>query len=56
MIKTKDLQIFLAVYCLLIICKNKLSIHIETGNIYYDNLNTNESIYNFILARKDDSK
>lgn len=27
-------------------------IHIETENIYYDNSNTNESIYDFILANK----
>ena len=30
---------------------NKLKIHIETGNIYYDNTDTNESIFNFILAQ-----
>ena len=29
--------------------KNMLSIHIETGNISYDNCNTNESIYSFLL-------
>ena len=28
---------------------NKLKIHTETGNIYYDNNDTNESIHNFIL-------
>ena len=38
------------------ICKklledNELKIHIETGNIYYDNTDTNESIHNFILAQ-----
>ena len=38
------------------ICKktlvdNKLKIHIETGNIYYDNNDTNESIHSFILAQ-----
>ena len=30
---------------------NKLKIHVETGNIYYDNNDTNESIHNFILAQ-----
>ena len=30
---------------------NKLKIHIETGNIYYDNNDTNESIHSFILAQ-----
>ena len=38
------------------ICKklledNKLKIHTETGNIYYDNNDTNESIHNFIFAQ-----
>ena len=38
------------------ICKklledNKLKIHTETGNIYYDNNDTNESIHSFILAQ-----
>ena len=38
------------------ICKknledNKLKIHIETGNIYYDNNDTNESIHNCILSQ-----
>ena len=38
------------------VCKNflednKLKIHVETGNIYYDNNDTNESIHNFILAQ-----
>ena len=43
-------------YCLCIGRENKLLIHIENGNIYCDNLNTNESIYNFILAQRVDSK
>ena len=30
---------------------NKLKIHIETGNIYYDNNDTNESIHNLIAAQ-----
>ena len=38
------------------ICKkfledNKLKIHVETGNIYYDNHDTTESIHNFILTQ-----
>ena len=38
------------------ICKNllednKLKIHTETGNIYYDNNDTNESIHSFIFAQ-----
>ena len=30
---------------------NKLKIHIKTGNIYYNNLDTNESIHNFIFVQ-----
>ena len=37
--------------CKNILEDNKLKIHVETGNIYYDNNDTNESIHNFILAQ-----
>ena len=33
------------------ILEDKLKIHVETGNIYYDNHDTNESIHNFILTQ-----
>ena len=33
--------------------RNKLSIHIETGNIYYDNIDTGESIYHFLIHQQD---
>ena len=36
--------------------ENKLSIHIETGDLYYKDLNTGESIYSFILSQQDESK
>ena len=36
--------------------KNKLKIHLDTGNIYYDNTETNESICGFLLAQEDDTK
>ena len=36
--------------------RNKLSIHIETGNIYYDNADTGESIYSFFIAKQDHTK
>ena len=39
-----------------ILLPNKLKIHVETGNIYYDNQNTNESIYSFFTAQKDPDK
>ena len=37
--------------CKTILEDNKLKIHVETGNIYYDNNDTNESIHNFIIAQ-----
>ena len=33
-----------------------LSIHIESGNIFYDNYNINESIYSFSLNQQDETK
>ena len=34
-----------------ILRENILFIHIETGNIFYENYNTNESIYDFLLRQ-----
>ena len=36
--------------------ENLLSIHIEMENIFYDNHNTNESIYDFLLKQQDETK
>ena len=36
--------------------ENMLSIHIESGNIFYDNYNINESIYSFSLNQQDETK
>ena len=36
--------------------KNELKIHLESGEIYLDNTNTGESIYNFLRAQEDVSK
>ena len=33
---------------------NSLSIHIESGDFFYQNFNTGENFYNFILAQQDD--
>ena len=33
---------------------NSLSIHIESGDIFYQNFKTNENFYNFLLAQQDD--
>ena len=42
--------------CKQILEDNRLKIHIETGNIYYKNENTNESIFQFIENQQDYSK
>ena len=33
-----------------------MKIHLKTGNIYYDNRNTNEIIYDFFQVQKDHTK
>ena len=39
-----------------ILKENMLSIDIETGNIFYDNYNTNESIYHLLLRQQGETK
>ena len=34
--------------------QNKLSINVESGNIFYDNHNTSENIYSFLLSQQND--
>ena len=36
--------------------ESRLSIHIGTGDLYYDGVNTKESLYNFIASQKSTSK
>ena len=43
-------------YCEEILEYNGLKIHIETGNIYYKNNDTNESIFEFMKNQQDSSK
>ena len=43
-------------YCKEILQNNDLKIHIETGNIYYDDKDTNESISEFIQNQQNTSK
>ena len=43
-------------YCKEILENNDLKIHIETGNIYYKNNETNESIFEFMRNQQDSSK
>ena len=33
-----------------------LSIHVESGDIFYNDFNTKENFYNFLLAQQDESK
>ena len=42
--------------CKRTIASNELKTHVETGNIYYDNEDTNESISNFFLKQQDPTK
>ena len=34
--------------------QNKLRIHVETGDIFYDNHNTEQNFYNFLLSQKNE--
>ena len=38
------------------ITDNSSLIHMEGGNIFYDNFNTNEDFYNFLLVQEDRTK
>ena len=37
-----------------VMTENKLSIHVESGDIFYENHNTEENFYNFLLAEQND--
>ena len=39
-----------------ILSKNIMKIHLDTGNIYCNNLNMRESIYSFMHAQQDETK
>ena len=43
-------------YCKEIIHANDLKIHIETGNIYYNDTDTNESIFDFLQNQQNTAK
>ena len=43
-------------YCKEVLQSNDLKIHIETGNIYYQDTGTNESIFEFMKNQQDTSK
>ena len=55
----RKIQILLTFYPVILDHKsleNKLSIHIETGNIFYDNYNRGESIYKLLTRQQEDTK
>ena len=39
-----------------ILPKNKLKIHVESGEIFHDNVNTGENFYNFFSNQEDETK
>ena len=39
-----------------LLTKNKLKIHLESGQFFHNNIITNESIYNFLLKQQDETK
>ena len=39
-----------------IMTNNNLSIHVKSGNIFYQNFNTNENFYHFLIAQQDETK
>ena len=39
-----------------VMTNNNLSIHVESGNIFYQNFNTNENFSSFLIARQDERK
>ena len=43
-------------FCQKIFIENKLKTHIETGNIFFNNLDTNESICDFFQQQENQSK
>ena len=48
---TRDFLAFLQTeMCKQVLLRNKLKKHVETGNIFYNNQNTNESIYDFFFC------
>ena len=36
--------------------ENELSIHVESGDIFYDNNNTDENFYSFLLSQKNEEE
>ena len=43
-------------FCQELLIENKLKIHIESGNIFFNNSDTNESVYGFFQLQENQSK
>ena len=43
-------------FCEEVLIENKLKIHIKSGNIFFNNLDTSESIYGFFQQQENQSK
>ena len=52
----KFLELLQSDFCQEIFIKNQLKIHIVTGNIFFNNLDTNESDYDFFQQQENQSK
>ena len=56
----EDSNVFISFLCLdhgqNIMTNTSLSIHVESGNIFYQSFNTNENSYSFPLAQQDETK
>ena len=37
-----------------VMTQSELSIHVESGDIFYENYNTGENFYNFLLTQQND--
>ena len=50
------LELLQSIFCQELLIENKLKIHIERGNIFFNNLDTNESIYGFFQQQENQPK
>ena len=42
--------------CQNVMTNNNFSIHVESGNMFYQNFNTNENFYSFLIAQQDETR
>ena len=46
----------MSIECVQLLTRNKMTTHIETGNIFFNNQNSRESIYEFFYAQQNYKK